>query len=83
MSRERAAMVEDNTMTAGPTPRKTGARPKLPTPMPSSQAMANKPAPFIVGNDSSDEEILQAVLDLEHLKLTEAKSDTQEGGAQH
>ena len=51
----------------------------MPTHAPSSQAMANKPTSFEVGNDLSDEEILKAALDLEHLKLRAATSETQEG----
>ena len=83
MVRDRATMVGEYTMAARPPPRHTGARPKMPTHAPSSQAMANKPTSFEVGNDSSDEEILKAALDLEHLKLRAATSETQEGGAQH
>ena len=83
LTKERAAMVAENTMTARPTPRNTGARPKLPNPVPSNQAMATKPTLLAVGNDSSDEELLAAVINLEHLQLTKAKSETHEGGEQH
>ena len=44
--------------------------------------MAAKPAHFEVGNDSSDEDILKAALELEHLKLREASRETLAGGAQ-
>ena len=76
----RAAMVAENTMDVKPPPpRKTGARPKLPTTAPSQKIMAAKPANQQVGNDSSDEDILKAVLELEHLRLREAGA----GGAVH
>ena len=47
-----------------PPPRQTGARSKLPTTAPSQRIMAVKPSYQPVGNDSSDEDILRAVLDM-------------------